>query len=111
MALEWDHPKFVTLWLEKVKLEENIRKKNSVSLNLSVSLPQTNTSLKRYLLHISVWKDFASKCIVLKAELYVTGLERHSVCRCVCVGTFSPETLQVGAVKGLKLALVWWVHY
>ena len=58
MALEWDHPKFVTLWLEKVKLEENIRKKNcifklrkknSVSLNLSFSLPQTNTSLKRCL--------------------------------------------------------------
>ena len=27
MALEWDHPKFVTLWLEKVKLEENVKKK------------------------------------------------------------------------------------
>ena len=35
MALEWDHPKFVTLWLEKVKLEENVKKKNGVSLNLN----------------------------------------------------------------------------
>ena len=44
-------------------------------------------------------KGFSSKRIVMKADCYRTG--KGTVCRRVRT-LFSPESLQAGAVKGLK---------
>ena len=75
-----------------------------IALSLQTNLPsQKMDTLESFLFYLfSMWKDFASKCIIMEVHLYVTWPERYSICRCVESwgggggGFFSPALKGVG---------------